>query len=58
MTKKGTPGRTLYVRITENGKRRYEDVGMIFQSGKIVIEVEGMTKVIHITGMPNPGWWD
>lgn len=47
MTKKGAMSRTLYVRITEDGKRKYVAVGYIFKSGKI-----GLYK-----GMPNAGWW-
>lgn len=48
MTKKGTVGRTLYVRVTVDGKRKYVDVGMLFKSGRVFIS----------KGMPNPGWWD
>jgi hypothetical protein len=48
MTKKGAPGRNLYVRITENGQRKYVNVGLIFKSGRVSI----------LKGMPNPGWWE
>ena len=48
MTKRGSPTRELYVRVTINGKRKYVAVGWIFKDGKV-----GMYK-----GMPNPGWWD
>ena len=48
MTKKGAMTRTLYVRVTENGKRKYVKVGWIFQDGDV-----GIYK-----GMPYTGWWE
>jgi hypothetical protein len=40
--------RNIYVRITENGKRKYVNVGFMRRNGTIVI----------YKGMPLPGWFD
>jgi hypothetical protein len=50
-------GRTLYVRVTEDGKRKYVDVGMLYRR-KVRIAVEQYSKLLDLNGMPNPGWWD
>ena len=48
MTGKGITLRTIYMRVTIDGKRQYVDIGYINNKGKI-----------HLwSGMPNPGWWD
>ena len=57
MTKKGAIGRTLYVRVTENGKRKYVDVGMIMQ-GRVLFQIKQWSRRSILKGMPNPGWWD
>ena len=48
MTKKGAIGRNIYVRITEDGKRKYVNVGVLYRSGNVYI----MEKVV------NPDWWE
>ena len=48
MTRKGEPGRTIYVRVTIDGKRKYVKIGRIYQKMGIRL----------LEGMPNPGWWE
>ena len=52
MTRKGENLRTVYMRVTIDGKRKYVDIGFI---GK---PRNGKSSVTLHKGMPNPGWWE
>ena len=48
MTGKGITVRQIYMRVTIDGRRKYESIGIISKDGSIVL----------YDGMPNPGWWE
>ncbi len=59
MTKKGLSVRTVYIRVTEDGVRKWVDIGTIsiitMRAGKSVPIRWGEFSPI---GIPNPGWVD
>jgi hypothetical protein len=48
MTAKSIGIRNIYMRVTIDGRRRYECIGFIDRRGKITL----------YDGLPNPGWWE
>jgi len=59
MTKKGLSTRTVYIRVTEDGKRKWVDIGTIsivtMRAGK---SVPIRWSKFRANGIPKPGWVD
>jgi len=47
MTGKAIGGRRIYMRVTEDGKRKYVAIGKIMPDGTTFVD----------KGMPLSGWW-